>query len=157
MAMLLSFKWCHLWFISSNLLCNMTASSWDAKEPSNFLPAPLRELNTSRWLSISDCKSCNRNKNKNMRKNQILKSSFLVSYVPIRSCKFLLSIENWCECTLHLPRILWREEAFDENGKALGGSHDGPAALAKFSGPHWWRSKCLTRNRTFQFYRLFLG
>ena len=56
-AKLLALRWFHLWFISSSRLCSMTASSWLAKEPSNFRPAPFRDENTSRWHSISLCKS----------------------------------------------------------------------------------------------------
>ena len=59
-AMLLALRWCQRWFISSRRLCSITASSWDARLLRSFLPVPLREANTSLWLSISDCRSWNK-------------------------------------------------------------------------------------------------
>lgn len=69
-AKLLALRWFHLWFISSSRLCSMTASSWLAKEPSNFRPAPFRDENTSRWHSISLCKSWKHARGKSMYKSQ---------------------------------------------------------------------------------------
>lgn len=62
-AILFVFKWFQRWFISSRRRCSMTASSCDVNELNNFLPVPSRRSYTTRWVSISDCKSCKMGEN----------------------------------------------------------------------------------------------
>lgn len=59
-AILFAFKWCHRWFISSSRRCSITASSWLAKELNSFRPVPFNDVYTSRCVSISDWRSCNK-------------------------------------------------------------------------------------------------
>ena len=124
-AMLFVFRCCHLWFISSNRCCNITASSWLARLLSKFLPLALRELKTSRLFSISNWMSWNKMQKKypRIRAEPIL-ASFRQKY---HAGSRFQELAVRCDETGFIICVDWRRRwinFMDENSKVcLGTDH----------------------------------
>lgn len=103
-AILFDFRWFQRWFISSRRRCNITASSCDVKEPSNFRPVPSRRSYTTRWVSISDWRSCEKNENTPLK---WMLYTQMILYEKGKPHHTKEGIKNGISCLLHWEDWMW--------------------------------------------------